>query len=175
MMVHCINYFLFFYCRFAFVNSGNSIIVYKKQETGKFYLFGQFSGPTSKILNLLLYKDNRHLISCGKDGLYIWDLLTKNCIYKLLYNLFFNIILNRSNQNILIKDGICSLLSIDNMNYIIVGTFDGKILLLSIPDCTILDSTTAQRDSLLSMVYSNVFFLSFLLTLEITVTCNYWC
>lgn len=61
------------------------------------------------------------------------------------------------------------------MNHIIVGTFDGKILLLSIPDCTILDSTTAQRDSLLSMVYSNVFFLSFLLTLEITVTCNYWC
>ena len=61
------------------------------------------------------------------------------------------------------------------MNQVIAGTFDGKILLLSIPDCTILDSTTAQRDSLLSMVYSNVFFLSFLLTLEITVTCNYWC
>lgn len=89
MMVHCINYFLFFYCRFAFVNSGNSVVVYKKQETGKFYLFGQFSGPTSKILNIILYKDNQHLISCGKDGLYVWDILTKNCIYQLLYYLFF--------------------------------------------------------------------------------------
>ena len=73
---------------FAFVNAENSIVVYKKQDTGKFYLYGQFSGPTSKIISLILYQDDQHLISCGKDGLYVWDMSTKNCIYQLLYSVF---------------------------------------------------------------------------------------
>lgn len=82
MMVLCIFWFIpFYFCRFAFVDAGYSIVVYKKSDDDSFHRLAHLSQHKSRVMDLLIVPDNTSLVSCGKEGLLVWSLSSFQCTH----------------------------------------------------------------------------------------------
>ena len=60
--------------RLFFVNASFSIVVLRRSEENQFDYDGILEGHSSNVCSLCYNEMKRVLVSCGRDGILLWDI-----------------------------------------------------------------------------------------------------
>lgn len=95
-------------CRLCYVNGTHGITICKRDGSNLYSRAKLLAGHRHSVLSILYHPTKPLLVSCGVEGVFVWDLDTGSCIQKIEYRSFHFIILVRVLQKMHMKEKLCA-------------------------------------------------------------------